>query len=758
MQLLLFLRKPRIWTALLAVAISVSAASSEGAGVLERFYRENDGKALRRLPGWVLPEALFCSLRNVDIDGEGTNVLGRIYALCRDRLDVNVLTWQPRCRLDLSSPRVEERVAEAVRSLGGSGISLVLFVDPRLMRNEFFSRWPDDCLHWRQFEVVKPDADGTARFCAKMERLGDHMLYGTKDKYSWWKPGGLVSVRAMKGRDSATARIIEAEDVSCTEKAVSGTVRGLASDEELVVEVDFPLNEIDPCSPHLLPFMHEMALRYRKLGIDGYCLDEWGFQSPKAAMLQHRAFWHSVNFALAYSKRSGGRNLEKDMVEFALHTDTPAIRAAVNAYVRTIYDTCVAIEGDMYATNKRLFGADAFVGKHPTWWAQLGSAMEPLHNGLNWWAARRDWAQSDENVPVPADTGMMKKLGSPLWLNEGYGNNPRHYVSTLWRYALCGGRMNWHGIVGDRRTDYLRRTCKNDIERRYRRIADMFPDETIRAEEILRLLPLMTRAPIDCPVAHIFGHDRFVNWLDPACGDWGRRLAHGLGQAGYYVDAYPANEIFAGTFAVDSDGFLRVGRQCYKAVTLCNLSAGERAAWERIAAAEKLNTRVFSNPRIDEVAAYLESVDAVRQTPLWENGIWGGTDNLLPESDGVMFLTDGTAVRIKGCCPNFAGDEIEGELKTDGVCVKYKARGMFAARAENGALTGIAGGEVAYVDAPGFSLALSSPTDIVLVKLSDGWHGVWQTPSMDEQIPDALRRLVAKWVKLRGIATALRRK
>ena len=83
---------------------------------------------------------------------------------------------------------------------------------------------------------------------------------------------------------------------------------------------------------------------------------------------------------------------------------------------------------------------------------------------------------------------------------------------------------------------------------------------------------------------------------------------------------------------------------------------------------------------------------------------------------------------------------------------------MFAARAENGALTGVAGGEETYVDAPGFSLAFSSPVDIVLVKLSDGWHGVWQTPFMDERIPGALRRLAVKWVKLRGIATALRRK
>ena len=741
----------RIWATFLCAALSLYAAGAESAEVLERFYRENDGKSLRRLPNWVLPEALFCSLSNADIEGDGTNILGRIYALCRDRLDVNVLTWQPRCRLDLSSPYVEERVAEAVRSLRGSGISLVLFVDPRLMREEFLSRWPDDFLHWRQFEVVKPDVDGTARFCANIERLGDHMLYGTKDKYSWWKPGRLVSVRAVKGKDFNTARSVTAEDVSCSEKAVSGTVRGLASDEELVAEVDFPLNEIDPCSPRLLPFMREVVFRYKKIGIDGYCLDEWGFQSPKAtAMLQYRAFWHSAHFAREYSRRSGGGNLEKDMLEFALGADAPTVRSAVNAYIRTIYDTCAAIEGDMYVSNKRMFGKDAFVGKHATWWAQLGSASEPLHNGLNWWAAKRDWAQSDENVPVPADTGMMKKFGSPLWLNEGYGFNPRHYVSTLWRYALCGGRMNWHGIVADRRTDYLQRTYSNRIERRYHRIADMFSDDAIRAEEILRLLPLMTRAPVDCPVAHIFGYERFVNWLDSSRGDWGADIAHGLGGYGYYVDAYPANEISAGTFSV-KDGRLRIGRQRYEAVVLHNLSAAERVEWKSFAQAHALKTHVFENPKAEDVKAYLDSVGTVKQTPLASTGFWGGKSNRLPLSDGVMNLTDGTRVRIKGGHPDFAGDSIEGEIAVGGITVKYEARGMFAARAESGILSGIAGGEIFRIEAPGMSLSLSKPADIALVKLSDGWHGVWQTGDMSAPIPEELLKLTSKWVKLRGL-------
>lgn len=717
---------------------------------LVRFHREYDGKALRRLPSWLVPDPLFCTLTNDELGTGGADITRRIFELVRDRCDVNVLAYSPRCRLDLSSPEFMRRVKDAVCFFRGSDVDLLIHIDPRLFRNEYLALYPDDCLHWRQFAVARPELDGTVRFRIEQERMWDHTCYGSKDLFSWWKPGRIVSCRAVKdGADPSAARIVEAEDVTCATNFVSGIVHGLDACETLLVEADFPLKEVDPCSPGLLPFVRTMTLRYKVLGIDGIYMDEWGFQKPAAAMLDHLAFWYSPHFAREYVARSGGRDLDRDISLFALGRNTPDVRAAMSAYIRTIYDTCTKIERYYYDLIKEQFGDDSYIGKHPTWWSELGNAREVFHNGLDWWAAPRDWANTDENVSVSVATALAKKFGSPFWLNEGYGTTPGHYKKTLWRSALCGGRMSWHGITGDKKADYLQRKYKYS-ERRYARMADMFPDETLRAEQILRLLPLVSRAPIDCPVAHIFGYDHFVDWLNPAHGDWGKGIAHGLGQLGYYADAYPASEIDACTFAVDDDGYIRVGRQRYSAAILYNLSVRENAVWKRFTEMHEVKTRVFVNPKVGDVAAYLDSIGAMKQTPLGANGFWGGTVNLLPPSDGVVRLTDGTVAHIKGGHPDFAGDTVEGELVSGGVSVKYKARGLFAVRAANGALTGMAGGEVSRIEAPGISLSLAKPADIALVKLSDGWHGVWQTADLDAPVPAELLKLVSHWIMVKG--------
>ena len=739
------------------MAICAEAAAPAKGGVLERFYSENDGATLRRLPSWVMPQPSAMMLANEDLkDDPVTGAHARIFDLLRDRSDWNVITFALRCVPDLSSPVIEQRVADAVARLNGTGVEFKMNIDPRIMRNEFFSRWPDDCLHLRQFETVKPDAVGTACFRVEQEFLRDHKCYGTVP-YSWWKPGRLVSVRAVKNGDPSTLRNVEAKDIVTTTNAVSGVVMGLAPDEVLLAEADFPLREIDPCSPHLLPFMREMMLRYKKLGVSGSYMDEWGFQSPRSAMVGGRAFWHSEHFARDYAAHSGGRDLERDLALFALGVKTEATYAAANAYIRTIFDRCREMEGFHYDVNKEMFGPDAFVGIHPTWHPNPGSAAEYFHDGLDWWVAKRDWALTDESTPVCIATGLAKKFGSPLWLNQGYSEEPVDYVRALWRYALCGGRMNWHGITAASPADsgkgapYLKRRYQNAAERRYRRLADLHGRRTVRADETLRLLPLMTCAPVDCPVAHVFGHERLVNWQDPAYCDWGREFVHGLGAMGYYADAYPASEIAEGTFAVDEGGRLQVGDQRYAAVVLHNLSASERKRWDDFVAATGMRaTRAFVNPSVDEVAAHLESVKAVKQTPFGNTGFRGGTRNLLPPSDGIVHLTDGTVARIKGGHPDLAGDVIEGEIEAGGIAVKYKARGLFAVRAENGALTGIAGGEISQIAAPGMSLALPKPADIALVKLSDGWHGVWQTGDCSAPVPAELLKVTRKWVKLRG--------
>ncbi len=199
--------------------------------VLARFYHENEGKSLRRLPSWIVPENAFAGFGIAD---PSNTVQRRVLKPFLERSDWNVLTWC--CRTaEHGHPEVAPRLAEAAETLKGSGIELLMELDPRLMRNEFLSRHPDDHLRLRQFGRFMPDAGGVARFEVRQDYMCDYEnTSGMKDPYSGWKPGHIVAVRAVKG---ASMRKLAADEANCTADAVTGVVSGLADGETLLVEV-----------------------------------------------------------------------------------------------------------------------------------------------------------------------------------------------------------------------------------------------------------------------------------------------------------------------------------------------------------------------------------------------------------------------------------------------------------------------------------------------------------------------------------------
>lgn len=73
---------------------------------------------------------------------------------------------------------------------------------------------------------------------------------------------------------------VDAMDVVCTNEVVSGKVSGLAADETLLVEVEWPLYQADPSSPNVMRFCRELAKRYAAIGVSGVMRDEYGFQRP----------------------------------------------------------------------------------------------------------------------------------------------------------------------------------------------------------------------------------------------------------------------------------------------------------------------------------------------------------------------------------------------------------------------------------------------------------------------------------------------
>ena len=66
---------------------------------------------------------------------------------------------------------------------------------------------------------------------------------------------------------------------------------------------------------------------------------------------------------------------------------------------------------------------------------------------MDWWAVKRDLAQTDEEIPFCVGTALSKKWNSPFWLNMYYNTDIEAYRQRLWKYAVSGGRMNFHPVT-----------------------------------------------------------------------------------------------------------------------------------------------------------------------------------------------------------------------------------------------------------------------------------------------------------------------
>ena len=727
---------------------------------LVRFWDETSGKTIRRLPVQVVPENAFTCLGAIDFKaGRETYRRDAIFRDVFGKMSpYNCITLSLRCIPDLNDPATKERAAALIDQAHKDGIKVYMDTDPRSARDEFLRRWPEDAQSRLAFEICEP-CRGAASFRMIPEKCGDHMTAGTKRGYDVFRSRILkawaISFGADGKADQGSVREVTDEIVNAERAAVlSGTVAGLKAGEKLVVVGEFTHWSADIFSPHLMPYAHELMEVYKRLGADGAMKDEWGFPSTRERQRQFKSFWYSRHFAEAWAKESGGREMLADALEMVVpfRGRERERAAAIDLYFGLTERRNAEIERDFYDANKRLWGPDVYVTKHPTWYSHGDPwRREFFHNGLDWWDTTRDWAQSDETCEVGHDLGMMRLCGGPCWLNEGYGDTGEHYPRALWRYALCGGRMVYHGL-------YSGQFAQRDLKPEERGILcnrEILTAGGAAAESRVRLLNLVSRAQPVSAAAFVFGHSRAMNWTDPAFEDLGCSFLHAVGRVGYYLDAFPSTTI--GRLRVDERGWVTAGPMRYPVVFLHRLSDADAAAWRRLAGGRVLKTRViaYDSPAAcgaetwktadaARAVALLDEIGAGRQTPFGKTNLRGEeTDdsNLLPDPDGTLRLLDGTVARLKGCCPDPAGDPIEGALEG----VAFAARGLFAVRVESGEAVALAAGGLRRASGAGLDIALDEPADVALVKRNGKWSGLFQTPDPKAAVPAALRTLTDDW-------------
>jgi len=672
----------------------------------------------------------------------------------------------------LTDAAVHDQIKRGAEYAGRFGIRTAMDLDVRLAREAFQKAYPDELQEMLRLREVVLKGDGEATLSVRCEKLSDH--YTFLSGYVQ-QAGRLVRVYAYE-RNAEGIRPETVEDITerCTAdeasaQAVSVRIPGGQQMEgkTACVMVSFSHLTPDAFAPHLLSFQREILERYRDVPLAGACKNEWGFPPCFDGNPAHDDYWYSRFMGEAYAEQTGGRDLLRDCV---LMTYGEVGReeerlAAINRFNEMCRQLHGRIEQDFYEAVKSVWGPEAVVVTHPTWWP-YPDRREFKKNGLDWWIARRDWAQTDEITPYCVRTALAKKWGSPVWFNMYYSPKVPDYQAEMWAGALTGGRIDYHALWP---VD-LKMVFNEERHRALLRGGLM------RGDCRVRLLNFITASPLDCPVAVVFGQPGAMNWAGAGYDDVGMALSDGLWRAGYPADLIPTTEIWTGALAVSADGYVRYGPQSYRSVVLYRPECDKAVTAEFMKKASKGKSRLyrvgewtrdFDGRPFDgagllpgEMVVLADGQSAVeritKQLRAEGVGVQARADRMLGFSDcrsvappaaGESRLVDGTHIVVAGA-GEAAGDLIQRTIRVDGHNVVVDAVGLLAIRLDKrGAVEALAAGGLKRLDAGELKIELADRVDVALWRDRGGkWRGVIQDCS--GPIPTGLGKLTDRWVRL----------
>jgi hypothetical protein len=673
---------------------------------------------------------------------------------------------------ELIDPPVREQLHKAIRYADTLGLKIALDVDLRLARRAFRARYPDEQQEELVLKMLECPADGPATATFVGRDLTDHMT-GNTLPYQCLTTRlvrAYAFVRTGDGLDPATVQDITVSGIRAvaegpTKLTVTLPEGSVPAGRSVCLIAAHTYLTPDVFAPHLLSFQREIIQQYADLPLGGVMKDEWGFPPDHTGNPAHDRYWYSQPFAQAYAQRSGGHDLVRDcLLMFAGARGRERERqAAINRFGALCRERNAAIEDDCYRAGKATFGPKSFMATHATW-VSYPSVQEFRKHGLDWWAATRDVGQTDEAAPYPCRTSLAKRWGFPLWFNQYYSPHPAAYNAELWSSALAGGRLNVHPIYPG-------------------------PDQPMRARHLglmqqsfmagmarMRLLDMVSQAPLDCPVAVIFGHACAMNWAGPAYDEVGLDIAAELCGQGYPADLFPTSLIGTSALRVDAGGYVCLGPQRYSAVVLYHPEFEGEATLAFFKQAAQGKTAVFvvgawtrdfdGNPfdalaqlpagklkRCPDntacTAAVLELLEAagIERLTAWAVRKSGKRFDAIPPTTGHSRLTDGTYVCLAGA-KDVTGDPIHTNFVSQGHTVAVDAIGLVAIRfAADGKVAAFAAGGLKRLRTDGLEIVLPERVDMAFRTEADGRiHGVlqdWTGP-----VPAPLRAIPADWQRM----------
>ena len=676
-----------------------------------------------------------------------------------------LLTTSIRAPVEVTDPKVHDQIKRAAAYARAHDLAIVMDLDARLARGAFMRQYPEELQ-----EIVRLREIG-------LEGAGDVELLvataGGSDHYTFRAPpydpvaSRLLRVYAYVREPDGIAPA-SVEDITARCRVVQADAKGVkvvipraagGKGRTACVMAAHSLFTPDVFAPHLMEFERAILQQYADVALAGACKDEWGFPG---GMADGHNLWFSGAMAQAYAQRRPGRELARDLLLMSLGEKgrEGERAAAINHYLELSCQRNAAVETAFYHATKEAFGPAALSATHPTWYP-YPNGLEVFKNGLDWWACQRDLAQTDEATPFCARTALAKKWHSPLWYNMYYDSSLKPYEEDIWRHVLGGGRINFH-------PQYPGPWEPNPWS--------LAESPVLRAAARIGLLNLISTAPIDCPVAVVFGHPAARNWAGPGFGDAGLDVANALWAEGFYADLIPSGEIASGHLKLAGDGRLEYGPQRYTAAVLyhpqCERPAVAGFLREAAARGKTALFRVggwtldFEGNPLDAAAlpASLDPVEAAAavrqaiahlkasgiepQTPCTLRGAAGFPQSMMPKPGGQCRLLDGTVIVASGE-KDVLGDPIQQTLKVNGHAVVFDAVGVAAVRlGGDGQVAAMVAGGLKLFRAGDLTLELPERADVALWRDAKGrWQGVLL--GHDGPVPDALAAITPNWSRLR---------
>ncbi len=674
---------------------------------------------------------------------------------------------------EVTDEDVHAQIKRAAAYARKRGIKIAMDLDVRLARSAFRKAYPDELQEMLRLREATLKGSGEVVLRIPSQDLSDHYTFRTTHYIPL--AGRLVRVyayaRGPEGIEPQTVRDITKTRCTVTSASAKEVVVSIACAAETKGQkacVMACFTHFTPAvfAPHLDDFQRRIIERYADAELAGVCKDEWGFPPCYDGCPAKNDYWYSRFRAKAYAKRTAGRDLLRDclLMTFAERGRERERQAAINHFMAMSTARNGAIEDHFYRTTKAVFGPSAVVATHPTWYPYPGT-REFKKNGLDWWIATRDIAQTDEVTPYCVRTSLAKKWGSAVWYNMYYSTQVADYERGIWSHALGGGRIDFHPVY----------PMKGNPPR-YERYKVLLRGGIMRGDCRIRLLNFISKSPLDCPVAVVFGHACAMNWAGPAYDDVGMGVADGLWRAGYPADLIPTSEIGGKTLRVNDDGYVKYGPQRYRAVVLYHpeFERAEAAVLFRKAARGKSAlyrvgawTRGFEAKPFDangalpdrmavlpdaasavaRVVAQLRALGVAPQTPASRRMSRFGRTSSAPPAKGRCRLIDGTHIVVSGAT-KVSGDTIQTTFDVNGHAVTVDAVGVVGVRLrDDGRVDALAAGGLKRFQVAGLEIDLPERIDVALWRDARGeMHGVlqdWRGP-----IPAPLAALTEDWLRL----------